>query len=273
MVLRLRSAGDGVLPSFYRPINSLLLHSTQRGTDTTSSNFSIWVQSKKFLKSKNLKILMDYTLHKFRYLREYFWMCKNCQLYHNNVVQNMEIPNLLEFEVNPQVGKKIFELKSENYFCSSLACSLQFPIKINFRQQVSCYRSIKVFLRKKWFKSNARTLMLMLIWSTNWRWTNISGISSSALDLNHFLSNKTDLIHTWQKNKVICSCLWMNKNDLKMPLILTILTTLPSEKMGQSMWQSCEWSHIKSTSCSLGAIGGVHCTFSIHSAYLLKNQS
>ena len=52
-----------------------------------------------------------------------------------------------------------------------------------------------------------------------------------------------------------------------------LLTILPSQKMDQLMCRWWVWSHNKSTSRSLSAVRGVHCTFSIHSAYLLKNQS
>ena len=46
-------------------------------------------------------------------------------------------------------------------------------------------------------------------------------IQASALDLSHFTSKSKcrfiNLIHTWQKNKIICSCLWkiINKIALK----------------------------------------------------------
>ena len=49
-------------------------------------------------------------------------------------------------------------------------------------------------------------------------------IQASALDLFYFTSKSkckfTNLIHTRQKNKIICSCSWqiMNKNGFKIPL-------------------------------------------------------
>ena len=124
-----------------------------------------------------------------------------------------------------------------------------------------------------------RALMLMLVQYTNRRWglwTNIN-ISTSALDLNHFSSNKTyaciDLIHTWHKNKIIYSYLWkiINKMAFQMPLNTKNINNLPSEKMDQSMWQSHVWSRNKSTSHS-GAARGVQWTFSIHFTYKFTKE-
>ena len=64
-------------------------------------------------------------------------------------------------------------------------------------------------------------------------------IQASALDLSYFMSKSKckfiNLIHTWQKNKIICSCSWKflkKKMALKCHLTWRILTTLPSEKNG-----------------------------------------
>ena len=87
-----------------------------------------------------------------------------------------------------------------------------------------------VHARWCWCSSNART-----------EGECIGRTSTSAqvhLHLNHFSSNKTyaciDLIHTRQKNKIICSCLWkiINKMTFKMPINMKNINTLPSEKNG-----------------------------------------
>ena len=81
-------------------------------------------------------------------------------------------------------------------------------------------------LQEKWFKSSACAPMLLLIQCTNQRWVHWTSIniSTSALDLNHFLSNKIysciDLIYTWQKkqNQLFMSVKNYRLNGFKMPL-------------------------------------------------------
>ena len=61
-------------------------------------------------------------------------------------------------------------------------------------------------------------------------------IQASALDLSYFTSKSKckfiNLIHTRQKNKIICSCSWkiINKMALNCHWTWRILTTLPSGK-------------------------------------------
>ena len=63
-------------------------------------------------------------------------------------------------------------------------------------------------------------------------------IQASALDLSYFMSKSKckfiNLIHTRQKNKIICSSSWkiINKMALICHSTWRILTTLPSEKNG-----------------------------------------
>ena len=112
------------------------------------------------------------------------------------------------------------------------------------------------------FKSSVHALMLMPVRCTNRsrvHWMNIS-ISASVLDLNHFSNRETKAFaHLCKK----CHLTWK------------ILTTLPGEKLDLSLWRSRAWSRYKNTLRGLIAvcIRNVHCAFSIHSVYLLKNQA
>ena len=108
-------------------------------------------------------------------------------------------------------------------------------------------------------------------------------IQASALDLSYFMSKSKckfiNLIHTRQKNKIICSCSWklINKMVLKCHWKWRISTTLPSEKNGSVNVTFARaithQKHLAQSRRSLGAVRGVQWTFSIHSAYLLKSQS
>ena len=108
-------------------------------------------------------------------------------------------------------------------------------------------------------------------------------IQASALDLSYFTSKRKckfiNLIHTRQKNKIICSRSWkiINKMVLKCHYTWRILTTLPIEKNGSVdvtfARAITHQKHLARSGHSLGAVRGVQWTFSIHSAYLLKSQS
>ena len=104
-------------------------------------------------------------------------------------------------------------------------------------------------------------------------------IQASALDLSYFTSKRKckfiNLIHTRQKNKIICSLSWkINVNGFKISLNMKNINNFTQwKKMDQSMWRSRAWSRTKSTSRSLGAVRGVQWTFSIHSTYSIKSQS
>ena len=108
-------------------------------------------------------------------------------------------------------------------------------------------------------------------------------IQSSALDLSYFTSKSKckfiNLIHTRQKNKIICSCLWkfINKMALKCHKTRRILTNFTQWKKWISRCDVRARDHSpkapRAVWVSLGAVRGVQWTFSIHSAYLLKSQS
>ena len=100
-------------------------------------------------------------------------------------------------------------------------------------------------------------------------------IQASALDLSYFTSKSKckfiNLIHTRQKHKIICLCLWkiLNKMALKMPLNMKkikkwisrcdVRTRDLAPKTPRAVWAQ--------SGRSLGAVRGVQWTLSIHSAY------
>ena len=108
-------------------------------------------------------------------------------------------------------------------------------------------------------------------------------IQASALDLSYFTSKSKckfiNLIHTRQKNKIICSCLWKIIN--KMPLNIKNISNFTQWKKWISRCDVRARDHAPKapravwaqSGRSLGAVRGVQWTFSIHSAFLLKSQS
>ena len=104
-------------------------------------------------------------------------------------------------------------------------------------------------------------------------------IQASALDLSYFTSKSKckfiNLIHTRQKNKIICSCSWkiINQMVLKYHYINIFTQWKKWISLGAVVCAIMHQKHLAQSGRSLGAVHGVQWTFSIHSAYLLKSQS
>ena len=127
-------------------------------------------------------------------------------------------------------------------------------------------------LREKWFKSSACALMLMLVKCTDRRWVHRSNIniSTSALVLNHFSSIKTLSMywlnsHTPEKQNHLLIFVKNYKMAFKITLNTKYFNSFTQWKNGSV--------NVTSTSRSLSTVRWAQWTFSIHSAYLLKNQS
>ena len=105
-------------------------------------------------------------------------------------------------------------------------------------------------------------------------------IPASAWDLSYFTSKSKckfiNLIHTRQKNKIICSRSWkiINKMVLKCHYICCkheeYSQLYPVKKMDQSMWRSHARSRTKSTSRSLSAVLAQYAECSGHFQYTLR---